>query len=121
MGLVVGNLPPGQTGTWYLIRAVGPSLSQFGITNGASQLKLTLFNAQQQNINPIYVYTINWGASFAAVGAFPFLSGTSDQCTIVQLEPGAYTVQVGDMSGKGGVVLIESYLSPGPVIVPGVS
>jgi len=119
MGFVVGNLPPGQTTAWYIIRGVGPSLTQFGISNSAPQPKLTIYNSQGQNIigTPGIPYAFNYGASFAQVGAFPLIKGSADAYYIIQVLPGSYTVQVSDSSGKGGVVLIEAYASPTPVIV----
>ena len=109
-----GSAPPSQ---WYLIRAVGPSLSQFGIKNAAQQPNLQLTPVTGENIDIISLYPIDWSATFAEVGAFPLTGGeqafTSYQCFL--LTSGVFTVQVTDNSGKCGVVLVEVYLLPGPV------
>lgn len=122
MGLVVGQPESGNAGTYYLVRGVGPSLSEFGISNGVQQPKLTLFNSAGANITPTtYAVTINWNATFAQVGAFALLSdspsytGPVDAYFIAQLAPGIYSVQVHDASNLGGKVLLEAYVSPPPI------
>jgi len=125
MGFVVGNLPTGQTTATYLVRAIGPSLRQFGIANPAPQPKLTVFNAQGQQISnlPGIPVAYDWNAVFASVGAFGLISvaqvigGAQDAYLVVSLVPGSYTVQVTDASGKGGQLLIEAYSSPRLVII----
>jgi len=119
MGFVVGNIPAGNTTAWYIVRAVGPSLSQFGITNADRHVTLTLTNSKGQALpGPGIPYAFDVNASFALVGAFPLVSGTAgDAYLIVPLPSGIYTARVSDSSGNGGQVLIEAYASPTPVIV----
>jgi hypothetical protein len=120
MGFVVGNLPSGQTGAWYIIRAVGPSLTQLGIKNPASLPKMAIFNSKGQNLLELYstFLTYLYPDSFYQVGAFQLIIGALDAYSIVPLRSGNYTVQVSDSSGKGGAILIEAYASPTPVIGP---
>lgn len=120
VGFVVGEFPQGQTNAWYIIRAVGPSLSQFGITNPAPQPVIRMFDSHGDSYPPVMggiPIAYDPVRSFAQVGAFPLLKGALDAYLIVSIwSPGNYTVQVTDSSGKGGVVLIEVYASPLPAI-----
>lgn len=123
MGFVVGNLPAGQSPCTYLIRGVGPSLAAFNISNPDAWPTLTLYDSKQQQVAVINPYPApapppigivtgyNWPAIFAAVGAFPLMSGAQDAYGLVALTPGSYTVQLVDSSGKGGAVLLEAYVS----------
>jgi hypothetical protein len=127
MGFVVTSIPAGQQYGLYLIRAVGPSLTKFGIANPAPQPGFTVFNAQGQPVigttpppqpgQPISIFlpginALDWNAIFESVGAFSLVNGAQDVYNILRVTPGSYTVQVIDYSGKGGQVLIEAYASP---------
>ena len=48
----------------------------------------------------------------AAVGAFPLQASSKDAALLVELQPGAYTVQVSGVGGTTGVALIEVYEAP---------
>jgi len=48
----------------------------------------------------------------SAVGAFPFASGSADSAQLVNLAPGAYTMQVSGAGGTTGVSLAEVYVVP---------
>jgi len=132
MGFVVASIPAGQSYGLYLIRAIGPSLSEYGIAKPAPQPEFTVFNAQGQpvlatvqpgqvpiSILPIAGNLPDWNAIFASVGAFALVSGAQDTYAVLQAKPGSYTVQVTDYSGKGGQVLIEAYVSPNYVLLGG--
>jgi hypothetical protein len=67
----------------------------------------------------------SWGggsalaATFAQVGAFSLSPGSADDALVTSLAPGAYTMQVFDPSGHGGVVLAEVYDASGsPMTAP---
>ncbi len=88
MGFVVTSIPAGQQYGLYLIRAVGPSLSKFGIANPAPQPGFTVFNAQGKPVigttppqpgQPISVFPVtillDWGSVFESVGAFSLING----------------------------------------------
>ena len=111
-GLVIGG---GESKT-VLIRGIGPTLSEFGVSGTLADPQITVFSGP----TPI-ASNSNWsngvGASATAlvssisaqVGAFPLRSGSKDAALIVTLQPGAYTVQVTSVSGATGVALIEVY------------
>ncbi|MFO1449703.1 MAG: hypothetical protein U1F61_16215 [Opitutaceae bacterium] len=101
-----------------LIRAVGPGLTAFGVTNPLANPFLSVQrNGQTQ------VYNDNWWdqlgraeveTATATVGAFPLTVGSADAARVVTLVPGAYTVLVesATASSTGGTVLIEVYDIP---------
>lgn len=102
-GFVVG----GQLQRRMLIRAVGPALAGFGITNALATPIINLFRAQSR-----FATNDGWrddaGAAAAAttVGAFPLPAASRDAAMLISLNPGAYTAQV---SGGAGEVLLEIY------------
>ncbi len=99
-----------------LLRAAGPALAQFSLPGFLAQPKLILF----KDGNAIATVAA-WGnaANVAAirdaaksVGAFPFADGSADSAMLLQLDPGAYTVQVAGADGGTGVALVEVYEVP---------
>ena len=99
-----------------LIRVVGPSLDQFGISGGWTDPDFKLY----QGSSPAVVnegHYPNWPAAmqkiFTAVGAFPLPIGSKDAADVVRLNPGAYSVVCIAADGDaGGEVLIEVYVLP---------
>ena len=91
-----------------LLRAVGPTLLQYGVTNAMSFPVLRLYKGNQlvavSQSNDI-------GTEIAAerVGAFP-LTSARDAAMLITLPPGIYTLQVGDLRFASGNVLVEAYL-----------
>jgi len=95
-----------------LIRAVGPTLTAFGVTNAQADPSLTLFSGPS-----VIATNDNWGAAANAadipaaasqVGAFALAAGGRDAVLLVTLEPGAYTAQVAG-TGAAGDALVEVY------------
>lgn len=96
-----------------LIRAVGPSLEKFGVTDLLADPKLTIFAGQ----TPI-LSNDNWGdnpeaattADVAAnVGAFTLSADSKDAALVVTLPSGLYTIHVQGVDGQMGVALAEVY------------
>lgn len=114
-----------QSPSTLLIRAVGPSLSAFGIKNPAALPHLRLFNSKGQDITTtIIISPIDWNATFALAGAFPLTGGERPMYSynvgsVGGLQSAGYIIQVTDDSGNGGAVLIEVYVIPGVVFIPG--
>ncbi len=111
-GFVVTDRPAGL-----LIRAVGPGLADKGVAGTLPNPFLTLFEAGVG-----LRYNDDWSnhpdasaiaTIAAAVGAFPLEPGSHDAALLVQLPPGAYTVQAEGLGQTEGVVLIEVYQVPG--------
>jgi Tol biopolymer transport system component len=105
-GFVVGGTTPKQV----LIRAVGPTLSSFGITGTLADPQLDLFSGSSRiatNDNWNGASQLSTAASQA--GAFPLPAASRDSALLVTLAPGSYTAQVSGVGGTSGVALVELY------------
>ena len=123
--------PPGFQQREVLIRAVGPSLTQFGVTSVWADPDFQLFQGNAPaSVNEVHYgdWTVppfsSNGASdvsteagfrkiFSYLGAFPLQSGSKDAADVVRLNPGAYTVvSTAAPSDPGGEALVEVYFLP---------
>ncbi|WED65516.1 FG-GAP-like repeat-containing protein [Synoicihabitans lomoniglobus] len=107
--LTAGFALSGNGTTPLLVRAIGPTLSEFGVPG--------VLTDPAVQIAPLGGATVatndNWGGTtdlrtaFSSVGAFPLAADTSADAAVV-FEPGAgpYTAQV---TRGGGVALVEVY------------
>jgi outer membrane protein assembly factor BamB/subtilisin family serine protease len=117
--LIAGFAFNGNVPKTLLIRAVGPSLSQFpGLTGLLLNPKLEL-HTTVNNVDTIVATNAGWGGSttlsnaFTAVQAFQLNGPTSlDAVLLVTLQPGTYTAEVSGVNGTTGVALIEVYEMP---------
>ena len=122
-GFTAGFVVSGSSSKSLLIRAVGPGLSSFGVAGAVADPQLELFNSTSASI----ALNDNWAfsdgvriaaeaarlnASMSAVGAFPLTAGSKDAAMLVNVVPGAYTVQVKGVSGARGKTLLEVYDIP---------
>ena len=104
------NLGPGSD-TTVLVRAIGPTLGQFGVPNPLLDPKLELYNGAGEKIAENDDARASDAAIATLAGAFPLNPGTKDAALVATLSPGNYTARVG---GNGaGVALIEVYAVPG--------
>ena len=96
-----------------LIRGVGPTLSQFGVQNSCPDTQIFLFSGQS-----IIASNTDWYLNAATadivgaasqVGAFALPASSRDAVLLVNLEPGAYTVQVATQGAVGGEAMVEVY------------
>ncbi len=105
-GFVVGGTVPKQV----LVRAIGPTLSDFGVTGALADTRLDLFSG-----NSLVVSNDNWGgagdvaAATTAVGTFPLANNSRDSAVVAKLSPGPYTVQISGVGGTTGIALLELY------------
>jgi hypothetical protein len=104
-GFVVGGTTPKRV----VLRAVGPTLSGFGVTGALANPRLQLFDATGK----VIAENDDWSgadttAAMAQVGAFGLTAGAKDAALLVTLAPGAYTMQVAEVAGEG-VALAEIY------------
>jgi hypothetical protein len=108
-GFVVGGTTPKQV----LIRAIGPSLTQFAIAGALANPQLQLFGGA--NGNALVASNDNWGGTTpifnasGAVGAFALSPTSLDAVILTTLAPGNYTAQVSGVGGTTGVALVELY------------
>ena len=125
--LVAGFVISGTTSETILIRGIGPTLSQFGVSGVLAVPQLTLFDSSNSVIatNTGWSNSPNLGQSTVQVGiqvatssvmrsvyAFSLPAGSTDCAMVVTLPPGAYTAQVSGVNGSTGVALAEVYDIP---------
>ncbi|MBL9189822.1 MAG: immunoglobulin domain-containing protein [Opitutaceae bacterium] len=94
-----------------LVRAVGPTLADFGVAGTLADPILELYSgttkiAENDNWAPALAPT------FVSVGAFALTAGSRDAALVTNLSPGTYTVQVRGAANGTGQALIEVYEVP---------
>lgn len=114
--LVSGFVISGSTSRTVLVRAVGPTLAAFGVTDALRQTQLSVFQGDR-----LIATNSGWGGvereraatltdAFDRAGAFRLVDENSrDSALILSLGPGAYTVQVKSGDGSAGSTLLEVY------------
>ena len=102
----VGYVVSGSAPKPLLLRAVGPALWLFGVSEAADDPRLDVFDASGVRI----ARNDNWGIEdapvFAAQGAFPLPAGSADAAIVLDAAAGVGTAQV---RGGAGIVLVEIY------------
>src|SRR6202044_2573759 len=79
-GLVIS----GSSSETVLIRAVGPSLAEFGLSNTLPDPSLVIYNSPGQVVaGPITHWASSDSATMAEVGAFALQANSSDAATVV--------------------------------------
>ncbi len=112
--LIAGFVIGGTTARTVLIRAIGPTLSAFGVTGTLVDPRLQLFSGativrENDNWNGDQLLT-SIGTS---VGAFALSDPQSrDAILLTTLAPGSYTAQVSGVNNTTGVALVELYEVP---------
>ena len=109
--LIAGFTLDGEGARNLLIRAVGPKLSEFGVTGVLTDPKLEIYSGSTK-----IAENDNWSATLAAtsasVGAFALTAGSKDAAITVSLPKGGYTVQVSGADGGVGEAIVEIYELP---------
>jgi hypothetical protein len=114
--LIVGFVIGGRTPKNLLMRAVGPSLSAFGVGDALPLPMLWLYRgatvlASNERWGLLDIPRLN--AAFDRAGAFHFSDPASrDAALLLILSPGAYTLQATSLNGASGSVILEAYEVP---------
>jgi len=96
-----------------VIRGVGPALGNLAVADFLVDPEIIVLRG-----STVVATNDNWGqgvnaASFAATaatsGAFPYAAGSADAGLLLDLDAGAYTVQLRGRNGGTGVALVEVY------------
>lgn len=108
--MVAGFVISGTGAKPLLIRAVGPTLQNFGVNNALANPSLAVVaGANVVGAND------DWGNSAALanlanqVGAFPLTAGSRDAAVQVSVQPGVYSALVGGGSTPPAAALVEIY------------
>ncbi len=114
--LVSGFVISGTSNRNILVRAVGPTLTAFGVGDALRNPFLSVFKGDQ-----LVASNAAWGGAtraevapltdaFDRAGAFRLVDeGSLDAALLLTIEPGAYTVQVTSADGSPGATLLEVY------------
>jgi hypothetical protein len=105
--LIGGFVIDGLANKTVVVRATGPSLAPFGITNALANPTLQLVRSADQ---AIIATNDNWAsatnaAQLSATGLAP--SHSFESALLANLEPGAYTAIVSGAGGTTGVGMVE--------------
>jgi sugar lactone lactonase YvrE len=109
-GFVVGGTGP--VGTSILVRALGPSLSDFGISDPLADPVIELRNAS----GTLLASNNDWKDTQQTAIAATSLAPTNDResAILTTLPGGAFTAIVGSATGTPGTVVLEVYNLPSP-------
>ncbi len=91
-----------------LMRGIGPTLGDFGVTGALVDPRLGLFSGDEE-IQTNDNWNSSDAATFNAVGAFALPSASLDASLTATLAPDAYTVQITGNNGTTGISLPEIY------------
>jgi uncharacterized protein (DUF1800 family) len=101
---------PGAGTRKLLIRGIGPALTAFGVPGALPDPKLSVLDAAGTEIAAALANGAAPQLATATNQAGAFATGAADAAVIVNVSPGAYTVQLaGDARTSAGVALIEVY------------
>jgi rhamnogalacturonan endolyase len=108
---IAGFVLSGSGNRRVLLRAVGPSLSIFGVPGLLADPRIELYRGSTQIAS-----NDNWASGagvtlsdFSRVGAFQLPLGSKDAALLVSVPAGAYTVHVKGAGDSTGVALMEVY------------
>lgn len=107
--LIAGFVVTGTPAKPVLVRAVGPSLENFGVSGTVANPRLRITDQSGR----VVAENDDWGgsdtgAAFVRLGAFALTGGSRDAAMLVELPPGAYSLEV-VANGGDGVALAEIY------------
>lgn len=105
-GFIIGA---GSKNTQVVVRGIGPSLAQAGVSGALADPMLELHNGNGAVItaNDNWQDDLNQAAQIQAAGLAP--TNTRESALITTLTPGAYTAIIRGKSGTTGVALVEVY------------
>ncbi len=109
--LIPGFVISGTGALKLLIRAVGPTLANLGVTGVLADPTITLYRG-----GAALATNDNWNAADAAtmtaIGAFALPAGSRDAAIITTLPAGSYSAIVSGVGGTTGTALVELYVVP---------
>lgn len=107
---------PGDPGSAksLLIRAVGPSLQDYGVANALADPTLRLFRGDGSmiEVGPGVRDPDRVAEAVRLTGAAPLRGGGADVAWVISLRGGVYTAQVSSADHRSGEVLVEIYEVP---------
>ncbi len=110
--LITGFALSGTGTKSLLVRAIGPTLSVFGLTGTLADpfMEIAPLGAANMATNDNWGGTAALKASFGSVGAFPLsIDNSRDAALVFSPGAGAYTAKVTGIAGGTGLALVEVY------------
>jgi hypothetical protein len=92
-----------------LVRAVGPTLEEFGFPDALRTPVLKVFNANGDVLQSVTTDPLELAKAQLATGAFPLKENSGDAWQILRLPPGTYAAQVSSNGAAPAFVLLELY------------
>jgi hypothetical protein len=119
--LIAGFVVGGNISKKVLIRAVGPTLSSYGVPSGTLGDPMLRLSHLVNGVDTTVRENNDWDQgndpalisdASAKAGAFPLPSGSKDAAILITLPPGTYTAQATGVNGTTGIALVEVYEIP---------
>jgi uncharacterized delta-60 repeat protein len=109
--LILGFAIAGSEPRPVLVRAIGPALRGFAVSDALTAARLEVYDASGAlvAVNEGWTGAAELVQAAASTGAFPLTVGSADSAALLTLAPGNYTIQVVDTLRSGGVALAEIY------------
>jgi hypothetical protein len=105
--MIGGAILRGTVPERVLFRAIGPSLTNFGIANAMADPTLELYDGNGGLLAINYNWRDDQEAEITATGITP--SNDLESAIVRDLAPGSYTAIVRGLNNATGVALIEAY------------
>lgn len=119
--MIGGFIISGTSSKRVLVRAVGPTLSAFGVSGLLADPELSLLRLQSDGTYATVRANGDWEtgndvsqitAATLSSGAYALPTGSKDASMLVVLPPGTYTTVVSGTGGTSGIALVEVYEVP---------
>ncbi len=109
--MIVGIVVTGGGNKQVLLRALGPTLRNFGIANALANPILELHTRNAQNQDVVVATNDNWqqASNASSLPANLRPPDSLEAAVLVSLAPGNYTAIVRGAAGSSGVALVEGY------------
>jgi hypothetical protein len=109
--LIAGFVVGGSGSMNVLVRAVGPTLTDYSVTGALSNPKVTIYDSKgiELTSNDDWGGATTLSATFAKVGAFNLRADSKDAAILTTLSPAPYTAVVSGINDATGVALVEVY------------
>jgi hypothetical protein len=111
--MIAGFVVKGTGNKRVLVRAIGPSLDNYGVTGTVDDPIITLYRDQTvigQNDNwDISNNPASITSASELIGVIPLPQGSKDSALLLDLPVGAYTAHVTGANGTTGAALVEVY------------
>lgn len=108
--LILGFVIAGNTQKRLLLRGIGPTLGDYGVTGFLPDSMIAVYAG-----STLMAENDNWGGTaelaqaFTDTGAFPLDPASLDAAIILTLDPGSYTAVVRGVNSATGIALAELY------------